>query len=149
MQENSGGLYWTILPQADGNSEIPQKEGQLDFFIQCFILFFNALFSHIFQNCIFITKLIDSIYKVAICPRFFSPQLLFYFWMQTKEFSCSDTFYYCHYFGLYIETDGIKNENDYYLSPSLENKFDIFLKFQCTCLWEFYKRPRLKLLVYI
>ena len=62
-----------------------------------FIFLFLTLSLDIFSYRIFISKLTYCIDKISIRPNLSSPQLLFYFRMFLKYFSCCYTFYNRYY----------------------------------------------------
>ena len=68
------------------------------------VFFLKPLVSNIFRDTRFISKFTNRIHKISICPKFATPQFLFYFRMFLEYFSRNYTFYHpdylaCTHFG--------------------------------------------------
>src|SRR5256885_1634090 len=66
----------------------------MELFVNLFII---TLFMNIFLNYLFVCILSNRANIVPVSPKLPSPQLLFYFWMKTEKFPCSNTFYHLNY----------------------------------------------------
>ncbi len=66
----------------------------MKFFILIFIF---TLFMDILLNYTFIRILTNRVNIIPITPKLTAPKLMLHFWMQPKQFSCRNTFYYLSY----------------------------------------------------
>src|SRR5659263_58285 len=73
------------------------KQNQLFTLMQNNVFFLKPLVSNIFRDTRFISKFTNRIHKISICPKFTTPQFLFYFRMFLEYFSCNYTFYHPDY----------------------------------------------------
>ena len=61
------------------------------------LIFIPTLFMDIFLNYNFIRILTNRVNIIPITPKLTAPKLMFHFWMQSKQFSCCNTFYHLSY----------------------------------------------------
>ena len=88
------GRIWSKvnkLPPTQGYEVL--EESQLCF-MNFLIFLTTSLVLNIFSYYIFIHVLSNCIDIISACPKFPSPQKLLFFWVKTKNFSRSYTFYY-------------------------------------------------------
>ena len=64
--------------------------------MQYFIVFFNALISDIFRYTGFVSEFADRVHKIAIGPKFSTPQFFLHIRMLLEYLSCSQTLHCCN-----------------------------------------------------
>src|SRR3954447_13060470 len=65
--------------------------------MKLFVFFFSSLRFDILMNCIFVSMSAYGVHIVALCPKFPTPKLLFYFRMQPENLLRCNTFYCPNY----------------------------------------------------
>src|SRR3954454_12673409 len=61
--------------------------------VNAFIIFFSSLRFDILPNGVFISMSAYGVHIITLCPKFPTPELLFYFRTQFENLSCCDTFH--------------------------------------------------------
>src|SRR3954462_7799912 len=89
---------WVLVSNELSRSRADEvsKQPQL-LLMKLFVFFFSSLRFDILMNCIFVSMSAYCVHIVALCPKFPSPKLLFYFRVQPENLLRCDTLYCPNY----------------------------------------------------